>query len=188
MEGIGADGGHDPGPGRPVANSPSSLYWRLLGIAFTVLGLTLLLWGTRPGLLLNAWLDRLWLATTYHLLGGLGASVVEHQTTLFGPGFAMSIKGMCNGLFGWVLLVSAALFWPSPWPKKAVGLFLGLAVLVALNAIRLITLFVVGTHSVRAGHFIHDVLWPLIYLAIAATACYFLSRSSTRKAHTVACG
>jgi exosortase/archaeosortase family protein len=175
------DGQHQSAFGK-IAAFLNSLAGRVTEIVLTIWVLCLLLWGTDKGLAFNAWLDEKWLTFTYHLLGSIGASVVEYNGLLYGPRYQLRIAGTCNGLFLWILLLSACLFWPASFRRRLAALGIGVVLLAVVNCLRLVSVFVLGTHSPRAANFIHDVGWPMLYMLGSLGGVFLLVRADRREA------
>jgi exosortase/archaeosortase family protein len=66
-----------------------------------------------------------------------------------------------------ILFMAAVLALPGPWPRKAVALCAGPGALVAINLLRLCTLYCVGLLAHGAFDFAHYDLWPLLIIAFA---------------------
>jgi exosortase/archaeosortase family protein len=111
-----------------------------------------------------------WLRFYAHGVGGLlslfDARVFAHGNVVDGP-FPMTIVKSCDAMEANILFVAAVLALPGVWPRKAIALCAGLGVLVAMNLLRLCTLYCVGLLAQGAFDFAHYDLWPLLLIAFA---------------------
>jgi exosortase H (IPTLxxWG-CTERM-specific) len=102
-------------------------------------------------------------------LAGISASLI----TLFDPkvisygniiqsqanGFGVAIEAGCNAIEACIVLAAAMLAFPSPWRHKLLGLAIGMAVVQAVNILRIISLFYLGQWRMDVFDFAHLYLW-----------------------------
>src|SRR5262249_37523653 len=62
-------------------------------------------------------------------------------------GFAISIANGCSGLEAVILLAAAVIAYPASWHERALGLAAGTLAIMALNLVRVISLFYLGQYS-----------------------------------------
>jgi exosortase/archaeosortase family protein len=178
MENTPSIPGQHPSSGTQLASLRHSFGARVAGVVAIIWICCYLLWGTEKGLAFNDWLNDCWIAITYHLLGFLGASVVYYDGILYGPQYKMLITGTCNGIFLWVLLATIVLFWPIRFSRRLAAAAIGIVVLIILNAIRLVSQFVVGSHSRAASDVLHDFVWPLFYCITSLLGVFYFAKAA----------
>src|SRR5665811_950278 len=60
-------------------------------------------------------------------------------------GFAISIERGCNGVEAVIILIAAILAFPAPWKHKLAGIGIGFVAIQAMNLVRIISLFYLGS-------------------------------------------
>ena len=87
--------------------------------------------------------------------------------------FSLEIIRSCDAIEVNLLFASAVLAFPAPLARKASALVVGLAALVALNILRICSLYYVGVYAPTAFERLHLEVWPLLLIG-AATLAFFL--------------
>jgi exosortase H (IPTLxxWG-CTERM-specific) len=82
--------------------------------------------------------------------------------------FSLAIILDCAAIDAQALYAATVLAFPAPWRRKLAGLAAGLAVITAVNLVRIATLYFVGVHWPRTFDFLHE---DLFQLGIVAAAC-----------------
>jgi exosortase/archaeosortase family protein len=128
-----------------------------------------------------------WLRSYTHVTGAVVSifdrSVCASGNSVVGHSFSMQIVKSCDAMEVNILFLSAMMAVPAPWPRKIVALGLGLLALVAVNILRLCSLFWIGS-SFRAGFsFAHYDAWPLLLIAFAAADFLICARWTSRTAN-----
>lgn len=114
----------------------------------------------------------------------LGQHTVVHGTEILSDHFGISVVAACTGLFLTGLFVAAVAAFPTSWGKRAIGAAVGIVGLFLLNVIRLVTLFIVGTHWRAALAPFHQLIWQSLAIALAvALWLAWAARASRRGAH-----
>lgn len=112
--------------------------------------------------------------TTLALLHICGIEAARTATLIYHPdGFTYEIYYRCTGFLPVAILTAAIFAYPGPWRYKIFGLAMEVPVLLALNLIRLVTLFYVGVYIPAAFDFAHSVIGES--LLIIATAGLWLA-------------
>jgi exosortase/archaeosortase family protein len=149
----------------------SRLGWRALGPLAIVGGSLLLSLAVYFGLLgselvqaVAAWTAR-W---TSYALNLLGASTQVKGTVVSSDDFAVNIVAECTALGPLALFAGAVAAYPSPLKAKGLGWLLGLVVLSAVNLVRIVSLFWIGSEFPQYLSMAHLLMWQtaLIVLAI----------------------
>jgi len=93
------------------------------------------------------------------VLNVLGEDVSVVGTEIRSPRFAVNIENGCNGVETALLFGSAVLAFPASWRRRLAGLALGFASIQAINLVRVVSLFWIGTHRPALFSASHTVLW-----------------------------
>jgi exosortase/archaeosortase family protein len=118
---------------------------------------------------------RAYLASYAHLAGAvlalLDPSVHVHGADIVGR-YSLTFAMNCDAMDVYILFASALLAFPAGARARALGLAAGLAALVALNVVRIVSLYFVGVYFPRAFEFCHMDAWPMVI--VLATCAGFL--------------
>jgi exosortase/archaeosortase family protein len=82
----------------------------------------------------------------------------------------------CDAMDVNILFVAAVVAYPARWSRRAVGLAAGVALLVAVNVMRIASLYFVQVHAPRSFELVHAEVWPLALVALAVGAFLAWSR------------
>jgi len=75
----------------------------------------------------------------------------------------MNVNHECTGVFVCVLLVSFILAYPASWSARALGLGIGIPLLLAVNVLRLATLARIVEFYPEAFFYLHEYVWQGIF-------------------------
>jgi exosortase H (IPTLxxWG-CTERM-specific) len=118
------------------------------------------------------------------LLNIFGVNTTANKEMISSPEFSISIARGCDGLEAMALFLSALLAFPAKWKFKLIGFFGGLAILFALNIVRIVSLYLVGLHYPKAFEFMHVEVWQVIFIIFAIGLWIFwLKWSRKEKPH-----
>lgn len=144
-------------------------YAAIAALLFGIYAFPFELWGARED-----WLAG-YLAAYARLSGGVlrlfEPGIVVQGAFIHGR-FPLQIVRNCDAIEVNILFASAVLAFPAGWRQRLVALAAGLAVLVALNVLRICALYFLGVSSPQAFKLAHEEVFPL--LLVAATALIFL--------------
>jgi exosortase/archaeosortase family protein len=118
------------------------------------------------------------------VIGLSDARVLTHGNVVDGR-FSMEIAKSCDAMEVNILFVSAMLAISAPWLRKAVAVLVGLSALVALNILRLFTLYWIGVFAFSIFEFVHYDVWPLLMVAFGA-ADFLLCAGWARRESAIA--
>jgi len=91
------------------------------------------------------------------------------EGTIASGDFSITVLKACTcAEFVW-FYCAALIAFPSRWPRKIPGILIGAVVILALNVIRITTLFLVGVHFRSAFDAFHEQVWSI--LLVVATIC-----------------
>ncbi len=101
------------------------------------------------------------------ILNIFGVETTANKEMLNSPAFSISIARGCDGLEAMALFASALLSFPAKWKHKLIGFIGGMAILFALNIVRVVSLFLIGLHYPKAFEFMHVEVWQVIFIIFA---------------------
>jgi len=103
-----------------------------------------------------------------------------------GNNWRMEVRNNCNGVFESIIFLMAFVAIQAPWRRKWLWMLGGFATFHAINALRLISLFAIGTdYSQKTFDFFHETFWQyaliIFTLAIFIFCAYKLSQEPQAK-------
>jgi exosortase H (IPTLxxWG-CTERM-specific) len=105
----------------------------------------------------------------------VGEPVTTEGTMIRGSSFAVDIKNGCNGVEAMLLLCAAMLAFSAPMRVRLLGILGGSAALLAINVVRIVTLYLVGVHRRALFDTFHLAVWQTVMFAAAASIFAFWS-------------
>ena len=78
------------------------------------------------------------------------------------------------------LLVAAMVAFPSSWRAKLVGVLAGVATVLVVNVVRIVSLFYIGVHFPRVFEVVHVEVWPTAIMFLALFLFLVWVRYATR--------
>lgn len=93
--------------------------------------------------------------------------------------FSLRIVKDCDAMDVNILFVAAVLSFPATWARRALGLGVGVAAILAANISRICALYFIGVSAPTAFEFAHRDLFPLL-LVLLATAVFLPWARSAR--------
>lgn len=94
-----------------------------------------------------------------HVLKLFGQEVVVQGRFLTGPGFGVEVIEECTGAYEVLIFWAAVIAYPVRWRAKLIGVIGGLIVLPAINVVRMVVLFYVGTYKPDWFDLMHTYFW-----------------------------
>lgn len=101
------------------------------------------------------------------LLRTFATEAVAADGGIGGSGFQMRVAVGCDALQPVALFCCAVLATPIGVRRKMAGLIAGVAALLALNILRIVTLFLIGVHVPRFFEVFHVDIWQAAFIALA---------------------
>lgn len=155
------------------------LRWRLIA-GFLLLYL-LLQWGyaQTQGTLVEQWLiDKSTVQTSAFLINFLqGNELVQAQThRLISPQVRISVLHGCEGIETMLLLIAAILVFTAPWRAKVLGIVLGIAIIFALNQMRIVALYFTALRHPEWFSALHGYIGPAIIIVLTGLYLWHWSR------------
>lgn len=105
----------------------------------------------------NAWLAN-------GILRCLGQGTHVEQTTIRGVDFAVSVRRGCDALEPAWYLAAAVLAYPIRWRRKPWAILNGVAIILALNLVRIVSLFLIGRRAPALFASAHLEWWPVMFI------------------------
>ena len=103
------------------------------------------------------------------VLSWIGHDVAVEGVRISSAQFAVEIADGCDAIQLCALLTAAVVAFPVPLARRLRAAFLGLLWLQSLNFARIISLFLIGTHSPGVFMSFHKVIWPTTLILITVT-------------------
>lgn len=101
------------------------------------------------------------------LLNAMGQGVTVNGTILGSPRFAVNINNGCNGVEAMLILLASIVAFPASLRARLIGLGLGAIAIQVLNAVRIVTLYLLGAHYPRFFDTFHTSVWQIIIILSA---------------------
>ncbi len=115
------------------------------------------------------------------VLRALGEPVRSVGTQIRATAFAVDVKNGCNGVEAMLILVAAVLAFPAPWVRRLAGIAVGVAIIQALNLVRVVSLFWLGVHRRDVFETFHTAVWQTILILVAVGVFLLWSRRIGRR-------
>jgi exosortase H (IPTLxxWG-CTERM-specific) len=101
------------------------------------------------------------------LLNVIGQDVTVTGTVIRSSRFAVNINNGCNGVEAMLILLASIVAFPASMKARAAGLLLGALAVQLLNAIRIITLYLLGAYQPRLFDLFHTAVWQIVIIMAA---------------------
>jgi exosortase H (IPTLxxWG-CTERM-specific) len=101
------------------------------------------------------------------LLNVIGEKVTISGTMISSPKFGVNINNGCNGVEAMLILLASIIAFPASMKSRMAGLFLGAIVVQALNAVRIISLYLLGAYHPRLFELFHTAVWQIVIILSA---------------------
>jgi exosortase H (IPTLxxWG-CTERM-specific) len=101
------------------------------------------------------------------LLNLIGQEVTVTGTVIRSARFAVNINNGCNGVEAMLILLASIVAFPASMKARAAGLFLGALAVQILNAIRIVTLYLLGAYQPRLFDLFHTAVWQIVIILAA---------------------
>jgi exosortase H (IPTLxxWG-CTERM-specific) len=106
------------------------------------------------------------------VLNAMGEGVTVTGTTIRSPRFAVNINNGCNGVEAMLILLGCIVAFPASAKARVTGLLLGALAVQLLNAVRIVTLYLLGAYHPRLFDIFHTAVWQIVI--ILAAIAFFL--------------
>ena len=115
------------------------------------------------------------------LLNVIGQKVNVSGTVISSPRFGVNINNGCNGVEAMLILLASIVAFPASLRARVTGLLLGALAVQLLNAVRIVSLYLLGAYQPRLFDIFHTAVWQV---AIILSAIAFFLVWSSRVAPT----
>lgn len=106
------------------------------------------------------------------ILQWIGQPVAVTGTVIRSNQFGVNINNGCNGVEAMLILLASIVAFPASLKARALGLALGALVVQLLNAVRIVTLYLLGAYQPRLFDMFHTAVWQI--LVILSAIAFFL--------------
>lgn len=114
------------------------------------------------------------------VLHALGTEATTAGPEIRSARFSMQVVRGCDALDPAALLVAAMVAFPSSWLAKLVGVLAGVATVLVVNVVRMVSLFYIGLHFPRVFDVVHVEVWPTAIMLLALFVFLVWVRYATR--------
>lgn len=104
---------------------------------------------------------------TSGILNLFGHRTVVMGSTVSSDLFGITVVTACTGLFATGLFLIAVIAFPTGWRAKLVGAGLGVAGILFLNIVRLVSLYYIGVHLPGFLDPAHQLIWQSVLIVFA---------------------
>jgi exosortase H (IPTLxxWG-CTERM-specific) len=98
------------------------------------------------------------------VLNAFGEHATVNRQVLASPRFSVAIYNGCNGLEAILIFVSGVVAFPARWPRKVVGILLGLVAIQLFNVVRVVSLFYIGALKPQWFSASHTFVWQSLVI------------------------
>lgn len=113
------------------------------------------------------------------VLNIFGAGTEAINNTLMGGGTAIEIFEGCDGIEPTMLLVAGITAFPASLRSKLRGILFGASFLLAVNFIRIISLYLANVYWPAGFDFLHLEFWQMFFIILAILTWIFWIRKSS---------
>jgi exosortase H (IPTLxxWG-CTERM-specific) len=101
------------------------------------------------------------------LLNAIGQDVNVRGTVIASSRFGVNINNGCNGVEAMLILLASIVAFPATLKARALGLALGAIAVQVLNAVRIVTLYLLGAYQPKLFDMFHTAVWQIVIILAA---------------------
>jgi exosortase H (IPTLxxWG-CTERM-specific) len=101
------------------------------------------------------------------LLNLMGQKVAINGTVIASSKFGVNINNGCNGVEAMLILLASIGAFPASMKARLAGLALGAIAVQLLNAVRIVTLYLLGAYQPKLFDMFHTAVWQVVIIAAA---------------------
>src|SRR5687768_13860043 len=105
--------------------------------------------------------------TSGALLKAMGEDVRVVGTSISSSRFGVNINNGCNGVEAMLILLASIVAFPATAGARFAGLALGAIAVQLLNAIRIVSLYLLGVYQPRLFDLFHTAVWQVVIILAA---------------------
>ena len=98
------------------------------------------------------------------ILLALGQGTRASSESIFSSDFSIQIKKGCDAVAPMILYTLSIVFFPVKWKFKPRGILIGIALLFALNIVRIVTLYLTGKYIPSVFDIMHTDIWQILFI------------------------
>ena len=101
------------------------------------------------------------------ILNWLGQASQVSEITIRSAKFAITVRRGCDAVEPAWFFCAAVLSFPASLARKIPGMLAGVTLILALNLVRIVSLYFIGLHFPRFFAMAHLEIWPAIFIVMA---------------------
>jgi exosortase H (IPTLxxWG-CTERM-specific) len=101
------------------------------------------------------------------LLNAIGQQVTVRGTIVSSTRFGVNINNGCNGVEAMLILLASIVAFPASMKARVTGLLLGALAVQLLNAIRIVSLYLLGAYQPKLFDLFHTAVWQIVIIMAA---------------------
>ena len=110
---------------------------------------------------------------SFFLLKALGQSVTLSHTIISSTCVSLEITDNCNGIYPVWYFIAAVISFPAAFSRKIPAILLGAPLLLAVNVVRIVTLYFVKLTGPAWFDLVHLQVWPALFILVTVCAWWF---------------
>lgn len=109
------------------------------------------------------------------VLKAIGEQVAVSGTIIRSSRFGVNVNNGCNGVEAMLILLASIMAFPASMKARAAGLALGALAVQLLNAVRIVSLYLLGAYQPRLFEIFHTAVWQIVIILAAIVFFLFWS-------------
>ena len=105
------------------------------------------------------------------ILDRLGENTRVTDATIWSGKYAITVLPTCSAIEFLMFFCAMVIAFPSRLPRKIYGIVIGVILLLALNQVRITSLYYVGVHFPKAFDMTHENLWSMALIMAEIALC-----------------
>jgi exosortase/archaeosortase family protein len=105
------------------------------------------------------------------ILDGIGENTRVSDATIWSPKYAVTVLPACSAIEFLLFFAATVLAFPARFSRKVMGLLVGVPALLALNQIRILSLYYIGAHYPRFFDAVHENGWGILLIVAEIGLC-----------------
>jgi len=110
---------------------------------------------------------------SFFLLKALGQSVTLSHTIISSPWVSLEITDNCNGIYPVWYFTAAVISFPAAFARKLPAILLGAPLLLAVNVVRIVSLYFMKLTEPAWFDWVHFQVWPALFILVTVCAGWF---------------
>jgi exosortase H (IPTLxxWG-CTERM-specific) len=109
------------------------------------------------------------------VLQAIGQEVAVTGTIIRSARFGVNVNNGCNGVEAMLILLASIAAFPASMKARVAGLALGALAVQLLNAVRIVSLYLLGAYQPRLFEIFHTAVWQIVIILAAIVFFLFWS-------------